>query len=143
MPATPGASAFPSLPQQRVRLTKQMLGNQTRKSILYLDQNFLSAVQRGAERWTDEPMAKITELLDLQLLAIPYSFTHIAEADLNGEYRDELVQFIQRTSRGHWFEPYLRVEETQIIKAFDAFLDKDPVAYQKEDRDALPPSVHD
>jgi len=32
------------------------------------------------------PMAKITELLDLQLLAIPI---HIAEADLNGEYRDE------------------------------------------------------
>src|SRR3984885_2791546 len=143
MSATPGASAFPSLPQQRVRLTKQMLGNQTRKSILYLDQNFLSAVQRGGERWADEPMAKITELLGLQLLAIPYSSIHIAEADLNGEYRDELVQFIQKISRGHRFEPYWRVEETQIVKAFDAFLDKDPAAYQKEDRDALSPSVHD
>jgi hypothetical protein len=119
-----------------------MLGNQTRKSILYLEQNFLSAVQR-VERWAHEPMAKITELLDLQLLAIPYSSTHIGEADLNGEYRDELVQFIQRISRGHRFEPYWRVEETQIIKAFDTFLDKDPAAYQKEDRDALSPSVHD
>jgi hypothetical protein len=143
MSATFGASTLPVLPQQRVRLTKQMLGNQTRKSILYLDQNFLSAVQRGAERWVDEPMAKITELLNLQLLAIPYSSTHIAEADLNGKYRDDLVQFIQRISRGHRFEPYWRVEETQIVKAFDAFLDKDPAAYEKEDRDALPPSVHD
>jgi hypothetical protein len=88
-------------------------------------------------------MATIIELLDLQLLAIPYSSTHIQEADLNGEYRDELVQFIQRISRGHRFEPYWRVEETQIVKAFDAFLDKDPAAYQKEDRDALSPSVHD
>ena len=95
MSATLGASPFPSLPQQRVRVTKQMLGNQTRKSILYLDQNFFSAVQRGEERWAAAPMAKITELLDLQLLAIPYSTIHIAEADLNGEYRDELVQFIQ------------------------------------------------
>src|ERR1700728_4929476 len=100
MSATSGTSPFPSLPQQRVRLTKQMLGNQTRKSVLYLDQNFLSAVQRG-ERWADEPITKITELMDLQLLAIPYSSTHIGEADLNGEYRDELVQFIQRISRGH------------------------------------------
>ena len=143
MSATLGASPFPSLPQQRVRVTKQMLGNQTRKSILYLDQNFFSAVQRGGERWAAAPMAKITELLDLQLLAIPYSTIHIAEADLNGEYRDELVQFIQKISRGHRFEPYWRVEETQIVKAFDAFLDKDPAAYQKEDRDALSPSVHD
>jgi hypothetical protein len=67
-----------------VRVTKQMLGNQTRKSILYLDQNFLSAVQRR-EQWADKPVAKITELLSLQLLAIPYSSIHIAEADLNGE----------------------------------------------------------
>jgi hypothetical protein len=143
MSATSGASPYLSPPQQRVRLTKQMLGNQTRKSILYLDQNFLSAVQRGGERWADEPMAKITELLDLQLLAIPYSSIHIAEADLNGEYRDELVQFIQRVSRGHRFEPHWRVEETQIVKAFDGFLDKDPAAYPKEERDALSPSVHD
>ena len=102
-------------------VTKQMLGNQTHKSILYLDQNFLSAVQRGEDHWADRPMAKITELLDLQLLAIPYSHTHICEADLNGEYRDELVQFIQRVSRGHQFEPYWRIEQTQIVKAFRHF----------------------
>jgi hypothetical protein len=116
MSSTSGASPFPSPPQQRVRLTKQMLGNQTRKSILYLDQNFLSAVQRGGERWADEPMAKITESLSLQLLAIPYSSIHIAEADLNGKYRDDLVQFIQRISRGHRFEPYWRVEGTHTAE---------------------------
>jgi hypothetical protein len=53
------------------------------------------------------------------------------------------VQFIQGVSRGHQFEPYYRVEETQIVKAFQSFLDGAPPAYQKEERDALAPSVHD
>ena len=125
-----------------VHVTKQMLGNETRKAILYLDQNFLSAVQRG-DQWADMPMKKVKQLLDLQLLAIPYSTTHIDEADLNGEYRDELVRFIQGISRGHRFEPYWHVEETQIVKAYQAFLDKGSATYQKEERDALSPSVHD
>ena len=114
------------------RVTKQMLGNQTRKSILYLDQNFLSSVHRGGieNEWATVLMAKVTRLLDLQLLAIPYSSTHIHEADLNGHYRDH-------------FEPYYRVEEAQVLKAFQRFLDGAPAAYQKEERDALCPSVHD
>lgn len=128
-----------------MRVTKQMLGNQTRKSILYLDQHFLSSVHRGGleNEWATALMAKVTRLLDLQLLAIPYSSTHIDEADLNGHYRDALVQFIQPVSRGHHFEPYYCVEETQILKAFQRFLDGAPAAYQKEERDALCPSVHD
>jgi hypothetical protein len=106
-----------------MRVTKQMLGNQTRKSILYLDQNFLSSVHRGGteNEWATALMAKVSALLDLQLLAIPYSSTHIDEADLNGQYCDALVGFIQRVSRGHHFEPYWRVEERQILKAFHRF----------------------
>ena len=128
-----------------MRVTKQMLGNQTHKSILYLDQNFLSSVHRGGieNEWATALMAKISRVLDLQLLAIPYSSTHINEADLNGDYRDALVQFIQGVSRGHQFEPYYRIEETQIVKAFQCFLDGAPPAYQTEERDALYPSVHD
>jgi hypothetical protein len=128
-----------------MRVTKQMLGNQTRKTILYLDQNFLSAVQRGGDvnEWATVAMAKVADLLDLQLLATPYSSTHIAEADLNGKHRDALVHFIHRVSRGHQFEPHWRVEEVQIVKAFQAFLDNAPATYQKEERDALCPSVHD
>src|SRR6185312_1942825 len=117
------------------------LGNQTRKSILYLDQNFLSSVQRAGieNEWATSLMSRVSVLLDLQLLAVPYSSTHVDEADLNGEYRDELVRFIQGVSRGHHFEPYYRVEETQIVKAFQSFLDGAPAAYQKEERDALCP----
>jgi hypothetical protein len=126
---------------QRARVTKQMLSNQTRKSILYLDQNFLSYVQRGGaeNEWATALMANVSALLDLQLLAIPYSSTHIDEADLNGQYRDELVEFIQRVSRGHHFEPYWRVEERQILKAFQRFLDGAPAGYQTEENDALRP----
>lgn len=128
-----------------VRLTKRMLGNTTRKSILYLDQNFLSSVHRGGAEyeWATALMVKVNRVLDLQLLAIPYSSTHIDEADLNGEYRDALVGFIQKVSRGHHFKPYWHVEETQIVKAFQRFLDGCPTAYQKEERDALPSRVHD
>lgn len=53
------------------------------------------------------------------------------------------MQFIQRISRGYQFEPYYRVEETQILKAFQRFLDDAPAGYQKEERDALNASVHD
>jgi len=88
-------------------------------------------------------MARVSVLLDLQLLAIPYSTTHVHESDLNGQYRDKLVQFIQKVSRGHRFEPYWRVEERQILKAFQAFVEGAPPAHQKDERDALSPSVHE
>ena len=116
--------AIPPFPVSRsrpVRVTKEMLGIQTRKSILYLDHHFFSSVYRGKDRQWDTAMKRITELLDLQLVAVPYSSTHEAEADFY-THRDDLVKFIQRVSRGHHFEPYYRVEETQILKAFQAYL---------------------
>ena len=119
-----------------------MLGIQTRKSILYLDQHFFSSVCRGNNpQWTTA-MQRITELLDLQLVAMPYSSTHEAEADFYTK-RDDLVKFIQRIARGHHFEPYYRVEQTQILKAFQAYLANAPASYIQEERDALPSSVHE
>ena len=60
-------------------------------------------------------MQRITELLDLQLVAVPYSPTHEAEADFYTQ-RDDLVKFIQRVARGHDFEAYYRVEQTQVLR---------------------------
>ena len=125
-----------------MQVTKEMLGIKTRKGILYLDQHFFSSLYRGGDPQWDTAMRRITELLDLQLVAVPYSSTHEAEAAFYAQ-RDDLVQFIQRVSRGHRFEPYYRIEETQILKAFQAYLANEPVAYIKEERDALPSSVHD
>jgi len=87
--------------------------------------------------------ATVTELLDLQLLAVPYSSTHEAETDLYKGRRDELLNFIQSITRGHHFNPYYRVERTQILKAFQAYLTNAPASYVKEERDALPSSVHE
>ena len=125
-----------------MHVTKEMLGIQTRKSILYLDQHFFSSVYRGNDPQWATAMQRIRELLDLQLVAVPYSSTHEAEADFYSQ-RDDLVQFIQRVARGHHFEPYYHVEATQILKAFQAYLANKPASYNKEERDALPSSVHD
>lgn len=124
-----------------MQVTKEMLGIRTRKSILYLDQHFLSSVFRGNAQYA-EAMGRIEELLDLQLVAVPYSPTHEAETDFYTR-RDDLMRFIQATARGHHFEPYYRVQETQILKAFQAYLAKAPASYVKEERDALPSRVHD
>jgi hypothetical protein len=142
MSTVSGASPF-SRSLRRVHVTKEMLGNQTRKRLLYLDQNVLSAAAKTKRHpWVDEAVERITELLDLQLLAVPYSSTHIAEADLFKE-RDALVRFIQKFSRGHQFEPYYKVEKTQIAKAFQAFLANRDAAYVREEQDIVASSVHD
>jgi hypothetical protein len=126
-----------------MEIKKEMLGIETRKKILYLDQSFFSlAYKERRHDWVDDAMVRITELLDLQLLAIPYSSIHIEEADLY-KHRDALVAFIQRFSRAHQFEPYYRVEETQILKAFQAFLADKPSQYVKEERDVISMKVHD
>ena len=75
---------FPVSRPRSVRVTKEMLGIQTRKSILYLDHNFFSSVHRGNDPQWQTAMQRITELLDLQLVAVPYSSTHEAEADFCG-----------------------------------------------------------
>jgi len=127
-----------------MEIAKEMLGIETRKKILYLDQFFFSLASKERRHdWVDDALAIITELLDLQLLAIPYSSNHVAEADLYKNHRDALVTFIQRFSRAHQFESYYRVEETQILKAFQAFLAGKPPQYVKEERDVISTSVHD
>lgn len=126
-----------------MQLTKEMLGIDTRKKLLYLDQGFFSlASKERRHSWVDQAMDRITELLDLKLLAVPYSFSHVAEADLCKQ-RDHLVRFMQRISRGHDFWPYYKVEETQFAKAYQAFLAGKPPAYIREENDAISRSVHE
>jgi hypothetical protein len=126
-----------------VHITKDMLGIQTRKSILYLDQSFWSMAFRKDPPESGKAMRQIEELLELQLLAVPYSSTHEAETQLWDERRHDLLRFIQVASRGHRFEPYYGVERTQILKAFQAYLANSPAAYAIDERDALLSCVHD
>ena len=123
-------------------LTKEMLGIQTSKSILYPDHHFFSSVYRGNDPRFNEAMRRIKELLDLQLVAMPYSPTHEAEADFYTR-RDELMTFIRGAARGDCLKPSSQVEETQIVKAFQAHIANGPTSYFREEADALPSSIHD
>lgn len=111
-----------------LHVTKEMLGVRTRKRILYPDQNLFSSVYRGVDRQWDEAMQRIADLRDLQLLAVPYSPTHESEADLY-KHRDDLLRFVQTIARGHYFWP--SYQETQIVKAFQAYLANAPSSYIK------------
>ena len=100
------SNARPASPVRRhpIQITKEGLGIKTQKSILYLDQNFFSSLYRDRNPQWKSAMERITELLDLQLIAIPYSPTNEAEADFYKD-RDDLVMFIYGQSRVHRFEP--------------------------------------
>ena len=56
-----------------IHITKEGLGIKTRKRILYLDQNFFSSLYRGGNPQWKSAMERITELLDLQLVAMKWT----------------------------------------------------------------------
>jgi hypothetical protein len=123
-----------------MHLTKQMLGIHTRKKVLYLDQCLLSLAFRK-DQAAEKAMRRINELVALQLLVVPYSSIHEEETQFYKQ-NDALSNFIKAVARGHSFEPDYRVEATQVIKAFQAYLASASASYRREERDALSESVH-
>ena len=113
----------------------------TRKAIIYLDQYFPSRVYRAEPR-CQAVARRLEELQDLQLIAVPYSSSYSAEADLPPKHRQAVTGLAQALGRGQGFEPDNRVEEAQIAKAFQAYLDHGETSYFREERDALKPTVH-
>ena len=112
-----------------------------RKKILYLDQPFFSGAFRGGDQRFVDLADKIERLSSLQLLTSPKSFAHDAEA-VQWDRGPQLIEFIKRTSRGHKFEQGYNVEQIQIVKGFEAWLDDGPVEYVREPGDALPRDLH-
>lgn len=112
-----------------------------RKKILYLDQYFFSHTFRGKQA----EYLKVAELIEkassLQLLVAPYSSVHEDETHLWSK-RDELFKFIKATARGHTFRAEFEVEQTQVGKAFRAWLGDAPANYPVEEADALRGDVH-
>ena len=128
-----------------MRVTNEMLGIETRKRILYLDQNFWSMAFRSNpknSKW-NSAMQRIEGLLELQLLAVPYSSTHENETHLWTGRSGDLLNFITTTARGHKFEPYYQIERVQILKAFQSYLDNAPAQFSRDEREALAGSVHE
>ena len=97
-----------------------------RKKILYLDQCFFSHAFHAQDRRFVEAADRIRQVSALQLLAVPFSSIHEDETNqwrgFDGKGKEAFMKFIKATSRGHEFEPAYEVEETQITRAFMAFV---------------------
>lgn len=118
-----------------------------RKKIVYLDQFFFSSAFRAREQRFVEAAQRIRDLSSLQLLVVPFSSIHEDEAHqwrgYDGKNKDDLMEFIKATSRGHEFEPAYDVERTQIIRALQAFLAGRSAEFVLEERDAVEGSIHE
>ena len=117
-----------------------------RKKILYLDQYFFSSAFREHDERFVEAAKLITQLSESQLLVAPYSSVHEDETHqwrgYDGKNRDELMEFIKTTSRGHRFNPYYIVERTQVVRAFNSFLDDKPIEFVLDEQDVFYADVH-
>jgi len=117
-----------------------------RKSILYLDQFFFSHAFRAKDARFVDTANLVSKMTSSQLLVVPYSSIHEDESRMwrgNGSNdQEDLMEFIKSTSGGHKFSPDYEVEETQIVKAFQAYLAGASTEYLIEERDAVPNDIH-
>lgn len=121
--------------------------SETRKKILYLDQFFFSSAFRERDPRFIKAAQRIREISALQLLAVPFSSIHEDETHQwrgnDGNNKEDLMEFIKATSRGHEFEPSYDVEKTQIVRAFQAHLQEKSPAFELKQRDAAPSNIHE
>lgn len=120
---------------------------ETKKKILYLDQFFFSNVFKERDTRFVEAAQRIRRISSLQLLVAPYSSIHEDETHqwrgYDGKSKEDLMEFIKATSRGHEFEAAYNVERTQLVKAFKAFLAGEPEQFSVEEHDALEADIHE
>ena len=117
-----------------------------RKKILYLDQGFLSHAFRAKIPRFVDAAERISQLSALQLLAAPFSSVHEDETNQwkgkSGKNKDDLMKFIKATSSGDEFEPAYEVEQTQISRAFQAFVSGGSPVFQLHEDDAVEEDIH-
>jgi hypothetical protein len=118
-----------------------------RKKILYLDQFFFSSAFRKGDPRFVEAAQRIRRLCELQLLVVPFSSIHEDETNqwggFDGKNKQDLMEFIKATSRGHEFEPAYDVELTQIMRAFQAFLADHSPEFAFKERDIVRGEIHE
>jgi hypothetical protein len=112
-----------------------------KKNVLYLDQFFFSSAFKNRDERFTAAAEKIGDLAHKQVLIAPFSSVHEDETHqwrgYGGKNKDDLMEFIKATSRGHKFEPAYDVEREQLIRAFEAFLAGQPDDFAVERSDAL------
>ena len=117
------------------------------KKILYVDQFFFSSAFRRHDPRFVKTAQRIRQVSALQLLVAPFSSIHEDETHqwrgYDGKSKEDLMEFIKATARGHEFESAYDVERTQILRAFRAFLAGKPEAFELEQHDAVDGHIHE
>jgi len=120
---------------------------ETRKQILYLDQFFFSNAFKERDPRFISAADRIRKVSASQLISVPYSSIHEDETHqwtgYDGKDKDDLMEFIKATSRGNEFEPSYDIEQMQLVKAFQAFLQGLPPTYELQESDAITGNVHE
>jgi hypothetical protein len=120
---------------------------EVRKKILYLDQFFFSSAFREHDPRFVNAAKRIRQVSALQLLVAPFSSIHEDETHqwrgYDGKNKEDLMEFIKATSRGHEFKPAYDVEQTQIVRAFQGFLAGKPAAFELKQHDAFEGDIHE
>lgn len=111
------------------------------KKIIYLDQFFFSAAFREKDTRFVEAAELIKRATSDQVLLAPYSSVHEDETHqwrgFDGHSKEDLMQFIKTTSRGHEFKPSYSVEHDQILRAFESFISNDANDFRIDRRLAI------
>ena len=115
-----------------------------RKTVLYIDQFFLSAAFRQNLRKFVEAAVRIRKLAMQQLLVCPWSSLHDTETHQWPDAKQQaLWEFVKKTAGGHKFAHAASIKSVQTAKGFEAFRKGDPVSNAIDARDAFHENVHE
>jgi len=113
------------------------------KKIIYLDQFFLSHAFRANLEQFVEAANIIAELAHEQLVVCPYSPIHKTETlQWRHSQKEQLLEFITKTSRGNEFNSEYRIKSRQITNSFKKFLENDDKMTSINLRDAFPREIN-
>lgn len=115
------------------------------RKIIYLDQNFLSALYRKEDKGVMEIGRQLQRLSASQQISISYSVVHEIESrQCPDGHGGELLNFIKDLARGRMLEPDSKVEMAQLLRAFLGFIDQSNLSDIKLKKDdAIPRSFNE
>ncbi len=116
---------------------------QLKKTIIYLDQFFLSNAFRKRRKEFVTAADRIKDLASKQLVVSPWSSIHELETHLwPNPAREDLLMFIKQSARGHRYSTPHCIKSKQIQRAFDAFLERKKTDKLIESHDAFQHNIH-
>lgn len=113
-----------------------------RKTVIYLDQFFLSHAFREGQEDFVRAAERIKDLASKQLVVSPWSSIHEFETHLwRHASQADLWKFIKQSARGHQYSNSHHIKSMQMQRAFDSFVSGKEAEYINP-RDSFHSSVH-